>query len=322
MRNFITYLVLGAAVVSCSSPQKFSSSSAPKRSELKPKTLSDNVEPAKIDVVPLPVEQAGTSTAVPGAATATASAEPEPTPTPTPDLRTFAELICQEGPRVSNAPKKEDFTGLFNVICTGGTTNDTFKSSLSTAFAGAGEPAITVIENKTGDLFVTRLVFLYTVRVPLVNPSAVQDINLYAKLAQAAVTYETSKLGLGIDGRKTFPGRGSLEEVGIHYDMTIASGAGTSDHRHTAINTYLLRENLRDVMVASEYMLEPEKNDFYHTMRGIQVMIKAPEGEVGTDLVYVNELVIKNRIDPNRVSKTVLDLSKAIEKLIYQAAVK
>ena len=329
MRNYILNALLMASVASCRSPADFNGDRSQQRTVLRTKgadqVVADPVkgigEPAKVDGVGKEATQTGT-TVEPSLAESSPVATPEPvvdaSPAPPPDLRSAEELICQEGPRVANAPKKDDFSNLFLVVCTNGTTNDIFKNAIMSAYTGTGEPTLTVIENTTGDLFLTRLVFVYSVRVPIANPTAVQDLNIYSKFVKG-INDPTSKLGFTVESRKPFPGKGSIEELVLHYDLTIASLAGVFDHRRTAMNTYLLKENNRDVMVATEHLLDPETTEYYHIVRGVQVIMRTPD-ETGTNLIYVNEMVFKNRFDTNRVTGTIINLSKAVAKGIYGVA--
>ena len=102
----------------------------------------------------------------------------------------------------------------------------------------------------------------------------------------------------------------------MRHRIQLARGASLYDTRNTQINNYLFVESTRDVTLSTEHLID-EDNEHYHVARGILVGVQS-EDDDETYLVYVNEIVVKNRIDPARLIETVTNLSKASQQIIYE----
>lgn len=226
------------------------------------------------------------------------------------------DVLCQLGPKILALVDKGDFTDQFALICDNNTTtNEAFKDMIRTAYDGTGDPKIHLLKNTTGDLYVTDIAFGYALKIPLINPSLFADYQAHDIFAEGIVT-DTSKLIIDVESRETFPGRKSLESVVLNYDLKVAKGASIFDKRKTEFNTYLLVEENRDVVVSTEYLLDAETNPNYHIANGLTIGLTAGSGE--TYMVFVTNLVVKNRIDPKRVEEALLDLAGQIPDMLYQ----
>jgi len=95
-----------------------------------------------------------------------------------------------------------------------------------------------------------------------------------------------------------------------------AYGASIHDIRRTEFNTYLLVEGSRDIAVSSEHLLDVEANEYYHKAQGLTIGIKAEGGQ--SYMVFVTNLVIKNRIEPERMKVTMTNLNTAVAKMLSQ----
>lgn len=233
------------------------------------------------------------------------------------ESRSYTEILCEEGLKVANAPKKDDFTKAFSAICENGNVTEHFKNAVANAYNGSNEPTVELISSSTNELFLTKLLFIYAIEVPLNGPSEFHDRKIYDKLQGEGVADESSRLAMKVESRKGFPGKASVEEVVLEQRIELAAGAALYDVRRTEMNNYLLVENMRDINLTTEHLLDAEKNEHYHIARGLLVGMKGSAAGT-TNLVYVTELEVKNRIDPARLQKTVLNLAKVIQKKIYE----
>ena len=242
---------------------------------------------------------------------------PEPKPKPKDD-HPIEDILCQDGLRVANATGHADYTRIFATICTEGAVNKRFQEVLATAYDGANTPSVTVVERETNDMYVTSLLFLYAIKVPLNGPKEFADMQIYQRLDGRGIDHERSRLQTDVESREQFPGGSRVEKVQLQHHLLLAEGAALYDKRHTEINNYLLVETTRDITLSTEHLLDAD-NEHYHLANGILVGLKGTEAGY-TNLMYVNELVVKNRIDPKRMTNTILNLSKSVQQAIYEEA--
>lgn len=236
--------------------------------------------------------------------------------TPAKDNRSHTEILCEEGLKVANAPKKDDFTNIFKVICKDGEVTEVFKKSITDAYAGQGEPVVNLVSSSTDALYLTKLMFIYTIEAPLNAPAEFSELKIFENLQAEGVFDATSRLAMKVESRKAFPGKASVEEVILEQRIQLAAGAALYDVRRTELNNYLLVEHTRDINITTEHLLDADTNQHYHIARGLLVGLKGAVPGT-TNLVYVTELEIKNRIDPARLQNTVLNLAKVIQQKIY-----
>ncbi len=229
------------------------------------------------------------------------------------DNRTITQVLCEEGPKVVGKNSKGNFDKEFALVCANGTTNETFKKLLLSAFSGTGEPAITTVANTSDDNYVTNLVLAYSVKMPIADPSLFADYKAHDIFAPG-VKAGNSELKIAVESRQSFPGKASVEQVILNYNLLNAEGAGILDKRRTEFNTYLLLENTRDVVVSTEVLLDEATNEQYHQANGMNIGIKDNSGQ--TYMIFIINLVIKNRIDPARMQKTMLTLNGQVAKMI------
>jgi|GEM_PF-6329991 len=229
------------------------------------------------------------------------------------DNRVAEEVLCQDGPKVISAANKDDFSGLFKLICEGNTTTPLFKDLIAKAYKG-GEPVPQVYRMDVGDLYITTLGVAYAIKASLPNPSLFAELKPHDIFA-SGIKEANSELVIKVEGRENFPGKRAVEKVTLNYDLRNANGAGIFDQRRTEFNTYLLVEGNRDITVSTEHLLDAEKNRNYHTARGLTIGVKGEEGQ--TYFLFVTELVIKNQIDPPRMKQTITELNRGVMKLLY-----
>ena len=86
------------------------------------------------------------------------------------------------------------------------------------------------------------------------------------------------------------------------------------------MQNFLPSEVTRDITLSAEYLLDADTNPYYHAARQMILGIKS-EGD-STTLIYLNEIVVKNRIDPARLQRTLLNLSKVLARTTFNTASK
>jgi hypothetical protein len=251
------------------------------------------------------------------AAGADSAAEADPTPViPVMiDQRSVEQVLCEEGPKVTAAAKKSDFGPQFALICNGSYTNAAFKEAISSAYTGTGVPTVKILKMTSDANFVTEMVLIYAIKAPLENPSLFADLKPHDIFA-SGIKDSNSELYINVESRQSFPGRASVEQIVLNYDLRLASGASIHDTRRTEFNTYLLVENNRDIAVSTEHLLDAATNDYYHSAQGLTIGIKAEGGQ--SYLVFVSDLVIKNRIDPDRMKLSLSNINSAVARMLEQ----
>lgn len=231
--------------------------------------------------------------------------------------RALGVVLCEEGPGLSER-QNDDFSAIFASICENGAPNATFERVAASAYAGEGEPQIEIMKGTTDEMYVTHLMFAYAVKIPIDSPGKVADLNLFQAFEQG-LSDGVSKMTYQIDGRTPFPGKGSLEEIRVTYRTLVADGAAVYDKRQTYANQYLPSEATRDITVTLESLADAENNEHYHATRQLSIGMKNSEGT--TTMIYVSEMIIKNRIDPPRIQRSLYSLTKVLAKTTYDIAV-
>jgi len=225
--------------------------------------------------------------------------------------RKAVDVLCTDGPKTLADLNKNDFSKQWSLLCSNGRPSPLFAELIQNAYKGSGEPNVKVIDKKVGELYVTDINIAYAMRVPLENPTLFADLKPHDAFA-SGINEGNSSLSLKVASRKPFPGKRSVEQVILEYDLTNADGAGIYDKRRTEFNTYPLIEDNRDITVSAENLLDAETNDSYHLAQGLLIGIRA--GDDNSYLIFVNQLVVKNPIDPDRMERTLLTLNKGAVK--------
>ncbi|WP_141734653.1 hypothetical protein [Oligoflexus tunisiensis] len=250
---------------------------------------------------------AGTNAPVVEAPTRTVDAAPAV------DNRGPEQLLCEEGPKVTAAAKKADFSEQFKLICDGSKTTALFKETMAKAFAGTGEPAVNLLKSKTNPNFDTEMTMIYAIKAPLKSPSEFADLKPHDILA-AGIKESGSEIFVTVESRKPFPGKGSLEQVVLNYDLRLANKASLFDKRRMEFNSYLLNETNRDIVVSTEHLLDVDKNEFYHKAQGLTIGIKGEDGQ--SYFVFITDIIIKNRIDTDRMKATLSNLNIGTARML------
>ncbi len=231
------------------------------------------------------------------------------------DNRGAEQVLCEETPRVLGNAKKADFSGELKLICEGSETSQAFKKAITNAYNGTGTPQVEVLKLVSNDNFVTEMSLIFAIKAPLENPSLFADLKPHDIFA-AGIKEAGSELFIKVESRQSFPGKASVEQIVLNYDLKLAHGASIFDTRKTEFNTYLLVENNRDIAVSSEHLLDADTNEYYHKAQGLTIGIKADAGQ--SYMVFVSNLVIKNRIEPERMKVTLTNLNVAVAKMLEQ----
>lgn len=244
----------------------------------------------------------------------------EPTPIETynqeVETRALGDILCQETPRLADK-HQDDFTDILAGICAGNTTNETYTKIMNNAYQGQGAPAIEVLKAKSDERYVTQLTYAYAVKVNIASPDKVADLDMFKALEQG-LSRDGSSMTLTVESRQMFPGGGSLEEVKLSYRTLHADGAALFDKRRTYANQYLPSELTRDITVTLESLLDADTNEHYHVSRQLTAGIKNDDNT--TTMLYVTEMVVKNRIDPARLQRAALTLAAVTAEKTYEIA--
>lgn len=232
------------------------------------------------------------------------------------DNRSIEQVLCEEGPKVVSAAKKADFSAEFKLICDGSSTTPVFKEAVAQAFNGTGEPVVKILNVKSDEIYVTDLSLIYAIKVPLENPALLPERNPHNIFANG-IRNENSELFIKAGTPEKFPGGSRrIQKLVLDYDLKLASGASIYDKRQTEFNTYLLVENSFDVALSTEHLLDEATNQYYHKAQGFTIGLKAGNGE--SYLVFVTNLVVKNRIEPARIVSTLGKLNSTVAKMLVQ----
>ena len=228
--------------------------------------------------------------------------------------RSSDEIICQEGVYVTALAKTQNFTNLFNIICENGATNTLFSELINNAYKGEGDPQINALSTDLSKENHITLITASAVYLPNKSPMDLSKINVYQIFAEG-VNERNTFININVESITEFPGNKSTRETILNYDLTNANGAGISDKRKTAINSYALLEGYEEATITTEHLLNPNENHYYARTNGLTINYKNPEG--GMYLIMISELIMTNRMDPERMILTTSDIHKGSNRIIY-----
>lgn len=244
--------------------------------------------------------------------------EPAPLPIPVvvapPDTRPLETRLCQDGQKLFGLIEKPRLGETFSLVCNAGATTPLYRTLLSAAFAGEGTPAVNLVSYSVGEMFVTKLVVAFAMKIPVNDPSKFYELKAHDILGTGIQT-NNSEIVAKVESRQIFPGRRSVEEVLLNYSLNKSEGGGLFDRRRTAFNTYLLNEKKTDIVISTEELLDVESNVNYHDYRGLLIGVK--EADESTYLLFINDYTIKNRLDPERLKRTLLALSQGMQTKMH-----
>jgi hypothetical protein len=235
----------------------------------------------------------------------------------TQDGKRFGNLLCERGPAIIKRAQKANLDNIFNIMCIDDTPTKVLGDLFDNAYGGIGTPRVQTIVYSMNDLFVTKLTYAFAIRSGLASPAAFSGLPVFDELAKGLRT-KNSVVYTRKVGEREFPGRGSVREVILEYDLPFGEGAALYDKRQTESNTYLLVEGTQDINMTVEHLLNPEESQFYNTSNGIIVGVKGEQGE--TYFVYIIDLVLINRFDPGRVQRTVIEMAKLVQETVLRVA--
>lgn len=229
----------------------------------------------------------------------------------------YGHLLCENGPIAVDNAGKTNLENIFKVACNGKSPTKTMAQLFSGAYDGSGEPVVKTVKYSVNDNFVTHFTYGFAIKSRLKSPAGFSGLPIYDELGKGLISRDSIVFTKKI-GEKAFPGKGSVREINLVYDLPFGEAAGLYDHRETQMNTYLLVEGTQDINITVEHLLNPEMNNFYHISNGIIIGVKGEPGE--TYLVYIIELILKNRFDPGRVQRTIIELAKKIQETVYRVS--
>lgn len=236
------------------------------------------------------------------------------------DTRSAEAILCENGPRIVAEAKKADFSEELKVICDGSKMTPALREALENTYRGSGDPYIKILSKNSSDFFLTELYLIFGFRTKVPNPTHLTQLKLHDQLASIkSVNSKTSKrsaLGIKVTERNLFPvGSISVESLKLNYNLSLASNSSIYDVRDTEINNYGLSDTRKEVALGTEHLIDPESNEYYHDAKNLTVSISMEPGT--TDVVFLNHLIIKNRIDPIRLEQTLVDLNQVVSKTLY-----
>ena len=241
---------------------------------------------------------------------------PKPLNNTIPDGTKFGALLCKNGLKTVENAGKANFRSIFQVVCAkDGNPTKVFGELFEKSFDGTGTGNVSIVTFKTSDIFVTKFIYAHGVKARLPSPAKFAGLPIYEEIGKGIKT-KNSLFYVKKTSEKTFPGKGSLRQIILDYDMPYAEGAALYDRRTTESNLYLLDESSQGINITVESLLNPESNPYYHSSNGLVVGIQGEPGE--TYLLYVTELVIKNRFDPGRLRRAVIDFTKLVQQTVHR----
>lgn len=222
--------------------------------------------------------------------------------------------MCQDGRRVLQLIEKPQFVEQLSLICDENAPNQRFKDLIANAYNGTNDPKVTLIGMSTDDMFNTRMTVAFAMKAPLADPAQFFALKAHDVLANG-LRANRSELVATVESRRNFPGRRSIEEIILNYSLNKSEGGGLFDIRRTEFNTYLLDEARTDVTISTEELLDADKNKSYNGFRGMVIGVQA--GNNQTYLVFLNDMYIKNRIDPLRLQRTLIALNGEMQRVMF-----
>jgi len=231
--------------------------------------------------------------------------------------KSFGHLLCESGPQAVAKSAKANLDNVFKVACNKNSPTKMLAQLFSSAYSGSNEPAVKTIYFNVNDYFITHFTYGYAVKAKLSSPAKFSGLPIYDTLGKG-VSSGDSRVYIRKTSERSFPGRGVVTEINLDYDLPYAEGSALYDKRSTQMNTYLLNEATQDINITVEHLLNPESNKIYHTSNSLIIGVKGDQGE--TYLVYIVELILTNRFDPNRVQRTLSELAKRVQETVYQVS--
>jgi hypothetical protein len=228
----------------------------------------------------------------------------------------YGTLICSQSHEVLKYTDYDDFTDLFNVICKDGAPNKNFTDILNTSATATVEPQVRTFKLQVEpELYTTDFIYAFSVKVPVSSPLELTAYPIFEEMSKGLKTAD-SEVQFKKDKEVIFPGRGVVRSIEQSYSMPFAKGAALYDKRSTLTNTYLLAEGNNDINFVAEHLLG--NAEFYNATRQLIFSFKG-ETPNTTYMVYLNQLVVINRFDPQRLTAAATELSALIPKAVLRA---
>lgn len=227
----------------------------------------------------------------------------------------FGHLICSKGPEALKYTDYDDFSDLFNVVCKDGAPNTNFSQILNQSATDIGEPKVSVFRlNIEKDLYTTDFIYAFAVKVPVSSPVQLTAYPILEEMSKGLKTAD-SEVRFSKGKEAIFPGRGVVRSIEQSYSMPLAKGAALFDKRSTLTNTYLLAEGNNDINLVAEHLIGTA--EYYNASRQLVFSLKG-ESPNTTYMVYLNQLIVINRFDPQRLTSAATELSQLIPQIILR----
>ena len=254
---------------------------------------------------------------------------PEIQPPPQ-DFRPREQVICEDTIKIIEKAAVANFREEVAYICNGSNFTEAMKIAIQDAYNGNNEIKIQNLHFKADSLLTTDMVTLYALTLPIPDPTHLTPLRLHDALEKpngiASTDTDKSKnsvMFVDVTDRQKFPeqNRLSVESLKLTYDLKRATGASLYDKRTTEINNYGYAQisARNDIALASEHLLNPENNVFYHDAKGL--MIAMTTSETSTVVVFLSRNIVKNRPDPARIASTTLAITKDTITTLYDYAI-
>lgn len=288
MSRLYISLIVGIASFACEGGNQFSKSSRSDGTEAAAQSASGS---GAVDFVPLAEKAA--------------------------DTRPLEQVLCQDGPQLASSTNQGNYSYHFEALCQGNQPSPFFAKLLESAYKGVNDPVIHNLDVQVSELYATRVLFAYAILSPVTDSSVLIKNRIHDAMV-GGISDEWSKLLLTIDSAALFPGNRLIQEVRLTYDLQSMENMGIFDKRSTTFKTYLPLERNRDLTISFENLADGPTR-YYQYVHGLNFTIKAQNGS--SYIVVVQDMVIKDRIDPAKIIRTLNGLNRSAIKLSHQKLV-
>ncbi len=227
----------------------------------------------------------------------------------------FGNILCEKAPKAIAQGEKANLDTILKFACKANAPTKLLGQVFSSAYDGSKEPTVKTIFYDVSKHYVTRFVYSFAIRSKLKSPAVFAGLPIYEELGKGLIAGD-SIVYTKKTGDRSFPGKGTVREINLEYDLPYAEGAGLYDKRQTQMNTYLLDEATQDINITVEHLLNPETNKIYHTTNSLIIGVKGGQNE--TFLLYLVELNMINRFDPGRIKRTLSEFGKKVAETVYR----
>lgn len=229
----------------------------------------------------------------------------------------FGNILCEKAPKAIAQGEKANLDTVLKFACKANAPTKLLGQVFASAYDGSKEPSVKTIFYDVSKHYVTRFVYSFAIRSRLKSPAVFAGLPIYEELGKGLIAGDSIVYTKKLSDR-SFPGKGTVREINLEYDLPYAEGAGLYDKRQTQMNTYLLDEATQDINITVEHLMNPETNKIYHTTNSLIIGVKGDQNE--TFLLYIIELNMINRFDPGRIRRTLSEFGKKVAETVYRVS--